>query len=195
MSTLIQLTFADFMSQVKVMLEHQPSGAVADFQDGCCACMKEGMVVGYYKEDPESKFDFDSSAWEPDLAEAMANWLQYPVMLSSDGLPLFTDESAELFENLWQRMRPSHRSACDFAEPTAEFYRWYEHGGRPRQKPLTAEQLEEYLITSQVNPTTDRCGALTNEEEKWYNLILQLSTSGDVQSQSRKLQIKIDMSI
>lgn len=195
MPTSTQLKYSEFISQLKAMLESQPEGAFADFQDGCCACMEEGAILGYYKEELESKFDFDSSAWEPDLAEAMENWLQYPVILSRDGLPLFTEESAELFENLWQRMRPIHGAVHDFTEPTAEFYRWYEHGGRPRQKPLTAEQLEEYLVASQVTPTTERSNALTNQEDKWYNLIQQISSIGDKQSPGRKPYFKNDMSI
>lgn len=33
-----------------------------------------------------------------------------------------------------------------FSDDSPEFYRWYEHGGRPRREPLTATQLIEELV-------------------------------------------------
>lgn len=32
-----------------------------------------------------------------------------------------------------------------FIEDTPEFYRWYEHGGKSRDEPLTQEELAQYL--------------------------------------------------
>jgi hypothetical protein len=64
-------------------------------------------------------------------------------------------------------------SACSFIEPTAEFFRWYEYGGKPRLEPLTREALLEVLKT--VTVTNDWNNAFSIEEwERFKNRKLGL---------------------
>lgn len=47
-------------------------------------------------------------------------------------------------------------SKYEFDEPSAEFCRWFEHGGEPRPEPLTAEQLVSFLNSPQGDFSVDR---------------------------------------
>jgi hypothetical protein len=43
-------------------------------------------------------------------------------------------------------------SIYEFTSDTPEFYRWYEYGGKPREKPLSLEELEKFLVENRGYP-------------------------------------------
>lgn len=94
------------------------------------------------------------------------------VMMAATGRKPLTDENdIERYEALssWAQRPDLHSFTTD--EP--EFYRWFEHGGKARLEPLTAEQLTTYLRDERGYPAeqaerTGQMESVSREDWDWF---------------------------
>lgn len=50
-------------------------------------------------------------------------------------------------------------SIYEFTSDSPEFYRWYEYGGKPREKPLSLEELKKFLVENRGYSISDASAA------------------------------------
>jgi hypothetical protein len=117
-------------------------------------------------------------------------------MTDTDWTPAIEEKAQQECEDRLAVRPPLH----SFEEPTVEFFRWYERGGKPRPEPLTRETLGEVLkfekatddwISAFADVEWDRfkdrkLGGLRSPIETLQNIVREHSEQGACWDSARK---------